>query len=108
MASLSSLIEITTAVLSTTLLKVTIPDKVKSVIISPVDVDMYFGADLDSFVNVSGTTFLGMGATDLEVFPIYSDSDPVKIIDNEDVANRDFYLAAMSAGSAKIMYEKKL
>lgn len=108
MSSLSDLIEITTQVLSTTLSKVTIPDKAKSIIISPVDVDIYFGSKLDSFVNVSGTTFLGMTASDLGVFPIYSDSDPVKIIDNSDVGNRDFYLASLTSGSAKIMYEKHL
>lgn len=108
MSSLSSLIEVATVVLSTTLSKVTIPDKARSIIISPVDVDIYFGPRLESFVNVSGTTFLGMGATDIEVFPIYSDSDPVKVIDNSDIGNRDFYLASLSAGSAKIMYEKHL
>jgi hypothetical protein len=107
MSTLSSLIEITTVVLDTTMKLVTIPDKTKSLVVVPQDIDVYFASDISDIASISGTIPLSLSTED-KVLPIKLVSDILKIKLNDDIANRTFYLSSLSSGTAKILYEKHL
>ena len=104
--SLSSLVEILNVVLDKTVQKITIPDGVEGMVIRPNDVDVHFGCDIEDFVNVSGTVYLG--PTSPKVGILSALSFPFELNGNEDLGNREFYLSSLEDGTCTIVYEKKL